>query len=65
MVARVLTHRSIETMIKNYAHFDAEISMRAYQRLVEDVRTGNSKEHSADAAIIAYALDRERHRVRR
>jgi integrase len=60
MIARVLTHRSIATTIRNYSQFDAEISMRAYQRLVEDVRAGGTHERSAEAAVVAYALDRER-----
>ncbi len=36
MVARILTHRSIATTTANYAHFDAEVALRAYQRLVSD-----------------------------
>jgi integrase len=60
MVARVLTHRSIATTVKNYSHFDGEISMRAYQRLVEDVKAGGPRQHTVDAAAVAYGLDRER-----
>jgi integrase len=59
MVARVLTHRSVATTIKNYAHFDAEISMRAYQRLVTEAQSGGGQERFADASVVAYALERE------
>lgn len=60
MVARVLAHRSIATTFKNYSHFDGEISMRAYQRLVEEFQVGSTRDRTADAAVVAYALDRER-----
>lgn len=43
MIARILTHRSIATTIKNYSHFDAELSMTAYQKLVRDVQGGASE----------------------
>lgn len=60
MIARVLTHRSIATTIRNYSHFDAELSMRSYQRLVDDVKVGNTRQNAAEAAVVAYALERER-----
>jgi integrase len=60
MVARVLTHRSIATTIQNYSHYDGELAMRAYQRMVEGVTTGNLRDEGDDAGIIAFDHDRER-----
>lgn len=57
MISRVLTHRSLETARKNYAYFDVELSMRAYQELVRDVQQGGSER--AAPAEIAYGIDRE------
>lgn len=62
MVARVLTHRSIATTIQNYAHFDGELIMRAYQRMVDDVKEGGPHEPALDPAAVAYTFDRERPR---
>lgn len=57
MISRVLTHSSLETAQKNYAYFDVELSMRAYQRLVRGVQKGQNPE--SDDEAIAYAIDRE------
>ena len=54
MVARVLTHRSIATTIRNYSHFDGELAMRAYQRLVEQVKVGGRHDGSPDLDATAY-----------
>lgn len=54
MVARVLTHRSIATTIKNYSHFDVEIAMRAYHRLVRSVQDGTHESLAAAPNIVAY-----------
>jgi integrase len=59
MVARVLTHRSIATTIQNYSHYDGELAMRAYQRLVMGIQGGSSCDDGPDLATIAYSLDRE------
>jgi integrase len=56
MVARVLTHRSIGTTIKNYSHFDGELAMREYQRLVEGIKVG-PHQHDANPHL-AYSIDR-------
>lgn len=66
MVARVLTHRSINTTIQNYSYLDGEIAMRAYQQMVEGVKGGSSHWHEAGPRVVAYALDRDegRHHVR-
>jgi integrase len=61
MVARVLTHRSITTTIQNYSHYDGELAMRAYQRLVEGIKGGGSREDEPDLGAIANSLDREDH----
>ena len=59
MVARVLSHRSIETTIRNYSHYDGEIAMRAYQHLVEDVKGSGPFEDVSELRAIAYGIDRE------
>jgi integrase len=59
MVARVLTHRSITTTIQNYSHFDGELAMRAYQRLVEGVKGSGTCDIGSDLDAIAYSFDRE------
>jgi hypothetical protein len=64
MIARVLTHRSIATTIKNYSHFDGELAMREYQRLVEGIKA-EPHQHEADPLDVAYDIDRERRRARR
>jgi integrase len=57
MVARVLTHRSINTTIQNYSYLDGEISMRAYQHLVEGVQQGRWGNQDAEPWSVAYAVD--------
>jgi integrase len=61
MVARVLTHRSITTTIQNYSHFDGELSMEAYQHLVQGItgKSGRGREDMPAIGAIAYAVDRE------
>jgi integrase len=59
LIARVLTHRSIVTTIQNYSHYDGEIAMRAYQRLVLGVQGSGPNHDELDVATIAYGLDRE------
>ena len=57
MIARVLTHRSINTTIQNYAYMDVELSMRAYQNLVlDEVNASASRVRATDTAI-AYGID--------
>jgi integrase len=53
MVSRVLTHRSLDTAVKNYAYYDVEISMRAYQRLISEAHTP-TKDRDATLGSIAY-----------
>ncbi len=60
MVARVLGHRSITTTMQNYAHFDSEIAMRAYQNLVDGLKSRPGEEHGPSPKAAAYALDQER-----
>jgi hypothetical protein len=62
MISRVLTHRSLETARKNYAYFDVELSMTAYQGMVWDLLKGRAT--PASAAQIAYEIDREAMRDR-
>lgn len=57
MVSRVLTHRSLDTAIRNYAYYDVEISMRAYHRLIADVQTGASTKLPATTHTIAYGFE--------
>jgi integrase len=60
MVARLLTHRSITTTIQNYSHFDGELAMRAYQRMVQEITTtGNPLGDQDHLGSVAYSLDRE------
>lgn len=59
MVARILTHRNINTTIQNYAHMDIELSVRAYQDLVLDRIDPAGKSVSASPAEIAYGLNKE------
>ena len=55
MVARVLTHRALETTIRNYSYLDGEISMRVYQDLVMDVQKGGARKRGAGSESIAYS----------
>jgi integrase len=57
MISRVLAHRSLETARKNYAYFDVELSMNAYQQLIRDVQEGRASK--ATPAHVAYEIDRE------
>ena len=59
MIARVLTHRSIGTTTQNYSHHDGELTMRAYQRMVEGITTGDPCREGHNLGAIAYNLDRE------
>ena len=59
LVARILTHRSIATTIQNYSHFDGEIAMAAFQRMVEDVQFGGRCRNDTDLAAIAVDLDQD------
>jgi len=61
LISRVLTHRSLETAVRNYACFDLELSMKAYQQLVRDVQNGTSTQQSATPASIAYNHSEYRH----
>jgi integrase len=61
LISRVLTHRSLETAVRNYAYFDVELSMKAYQQLVRDVQNGTSAQKSAPPASIAYNHSEYRH----
>ncbi|MEQ1710154.1 MAG: hypothetical protein ABL908_02005 [Hyphomicrobium sp.] len=55
MISRVLLHRSLETAVRNYAHFDVELSMKAYQQLIREVQTGQCGALAATADDIAYS----------
>ncbi len=57
MVSRVLTHRSLKTARQNYAYFDVELSMKAYQDLIRSVQEG--RPHSGRSHDIAYGIDQE------
>ncbi len=59
MVARVLTHRSIATTIKNYSYFDAELATAAYQKLVAQVQDGTVEIGSAASSAVAYQPEKE------
>ena len=61
MISRVLTHKSLETAVRNYAYYDVELSMKAYQELVRDVQNGTSPQKSATPASIAYNHSEYRH----
>jgi integrase len=61
MISRVLTHKSLETAVRNYAYYDVELSMKAYQELVRDVQNGTSPQKSAPPASIAYNHSEYRH----
>ena len=57
-IARVARReRSIATAIKNYSHFDAELSMTAYQKLVRDVQGGASEICSSSSSSAGYHLN--------
>ena len=53
MVSRVLTHRSLDTAVRNYAYYDVEISMRAYQQLISDAQMP-PKDRGVSLESIAY-----------
>ncbi len=54
MISRVLLHRSLETAVKNYAHFDAELSMKAYQKLIKEVQAGTRSENMPSTFEVVY-----------
>ena len=54
MISRVLTHKSLQTAVTNYAYFDVELSMKAFHQLVREVQTGTSTQKSASLSNIAY-----------
>lgn len=54
MVARILTHKSIESTIRNYSSFDVELSMRAYQRMVLDAGSGVKPDKKSTLGVVAY-----------
>lgn len=54
MISRVLTHKSLETAVRNYAYFDVELSMKAFHQLVRDVQNGTSVQKSSSLTAIAY-----------
>jgi site-specific recombinase XerD len=60
MVARILTHASINTTIKNYSYFDVSISLREYQRLVLKMTGGVPLDAASTNAAVAYGIDWER-----
>ncbi|MFM9938679.1 MAG: hypothetical protein ACKVP7_04185 [Hyphomicrobiaceae bacterium] len=55
MVSRVLIHRSLQTAVQNYSHFDVELSMNAYHKLIEEVQNGTRARKSAKPVDIAYS----------
>lgn len=59
MVSRVLTHRSLDTAVRNYAYFDVEISMRAYQRLISEAQQPSKREPDALESIAYMARNGE------
>jgi integrase len=59
LIARVLGHRSIVTTIQNYSHYDGELAMGVYQRLVLGVQARSPNDDESGLATIAYGLDRE------
>jgi integrase len=64
MVARVLSHSSINTTLRNYSHIDVELSTRAYQDIVlEKIGYAGASEHQlqklASAAELGGMYDAE------
>jgi integrase len=55
MVSRVLGHKSLQTAISNYAGEDINISMRAFQGLIQELQRGAGR-RPADAAAVAYGF---------
>lgn len=58
VIARVLTHRSIQTAVKNYSEFDVGLAMGFYQRLVRDVQNGASQSGSPSDTDLVTSLNR-------
>ncbi len=54
MISRILTHKSLETAVRNYAYYDAELSMKAFHQLVREVQNGTSTQNTASLSSIAY-----------
>lgn len=54
MVARILTHKNIETSLRNYAYFDVELSMRAYQEMVHEASGGRGTRSNRALGRFAY-----------
>lgn len=65
MISRVLLHRSLETAVRNYAHFDGELSIKAYQQLIREVQSGQRAEKMAAVEDIAYSNKENRHASRK
>ncbi len=58
MVSRILGHKSLQTAIANYAAEDINISMQAFQDLIQEVRSNTAPLRNTHAA--AYGFE-ERH----
>jgi hypothetical protein len=61
MISRVLTHKSLQTAVTNYAYFDVELSMKAFHQLVREVQNGTSAQKSASLSSIAYNESEYKH----
>lgn len=61
MIARVLTHRGITTATKNYAEYDATLSVAAYADLVRAVQMGGGAETKCSLADRVYNAAMENH----
>jgi hypothetical protein len=57
MVARVLTHRNINTAIQNYSYMDIELSMGAFQDLVLDEVSPNRTKRRASTPDVVFGID--------
>lgn len=59
MIARILTHKSINTAMRNYAEYDASLSVAAYADLVRQVQVGicAAPSHSVTARMYNFGKE--------
>ena len=56
MVSRVLGHKSLQTAIANYAAEDINISMQAFQELIQEVRSNTAPLRNMHAAAYGFEV---------
>ena len=53
LISRILSHRSLETALRNYSYLAVEMSMKVYQALVRDASNGSARVRAAPDGQVA------------